>query len=201
MTQHGLIFVISAPAGTGKTTLASMLLKEFSNITKSVSYTTRAARKGEVEGKDYFFISKEEFEKKVQEDDFLENAFVFHDHYGTSKSFVEMQTRKKKHVVMVIDTQGALQLKKKIPAIFIFVSPPHLSELKRRLKDRKTENEKGIETRLSWAQNEMEMVKHYDYNIINKDLSKAYDVLRGIVLAEEHRIKKRKNNGKKKLNQ
>ena len=102
---------------------------------------------------------------------------------------------------MVIDTQGALQLKKKIPAIFIFVSPPHLSELKRRLKDRKTENEKGIETRLSWAQNEMEMAKHYDYNIINKDLSKAYDVLRGIVLAEEHRIKKRKNNGKKKLNQ
>ncbi len=188
---QGLIFVISAPAGTGKTTLVHMLTREFPSVVRSISCTTRAPRKEEHEGKDYFFLTQEAFEAKVRHGDFLEYAKVFSDYYGTSGEFVKAEQAKGKHVVLVIDTQGALQLKKKLKgAIFIFISPPSLKELEKRLHNRKTENPQLIEERLAWATLELEMVDHYDYHIINDHLETAYTVLKSIFIAEEHKIRR-----------
>jgi len=186
--SKGLIFVLSAPAGTGKTTLIGMLKKEFPQITQSVSCTTRPPRPTEVEGKDYYFLSRKEFDDKIKAGDFLEYAQVFDYYYGTSKAFVLEQQKKGLHVFLVIDTQGAMLLKGKIDATFIFVSPPNLEELKRRLQMRKTENESSLKERLSWAQKEMETAKNYDYHFINDDLETAYQILRSIVIAEDHRV-------------
>jgi guanylate kinase len=168
-----------------------MLSQEFPCIHESVSCTTRPKREGEVEGRDYHFLSREEFEKKIHQGDFLEYAEVFGYHYGTSQSLVLEQQEGGKHVFLVIDTQGAMQLKKKhFPAVYIFVSPPSFEELKERLIKRQTEEMKVIEKRLSWAKDEMAMVTHYDYHIVNDDLKMAYAVLRSIVIAEEHRVNK-----------
>jgi guanylate kinase len=188
--SKGLVFVLSAPAGTGKTTLARMLRDEFSCITESISCTTRHPRPGEVSGKDYFFLTMKEFEDRIQDGDLLEYAKVFGNYYGTSKGFVLDQQENGKHVILVIDTQGALQLKeKKFPAIFIFISPPSLEELRERLVKRKTENHEMIEQRLSWAKKEISLASHYDYHIVNENLPTAYDILRSIIIAEEHRVK------------
>lgn len=190
-TPHGLIFIISAPAGTGKTTLVNMLTKEFPSIVRSISCTTRSPRPGEHEGIDYFFLSKAAFKAKIDQGDFLEHAQVFGDDYGTSHEFVKSQQAHGKHVVLVIDTQGALQLKKKLKdAIFIFISPPSLAELKERMNKRKTETPQMIEERLAWARHELEMVHHYDYHIINDHLETAYIVLKSIFIAEEHKVRR-----------
>lgn len=186
--KKGLVFVVSAPAGTGKTTLVRMLCSEFPCVVESVSYTTRSIRAGETPGVDYHFISKEEFQKKIKEGEFLEYAQVFDQFYGTSKNLVESFQAKGKHVILVIDTQGALQLKEKLPAIFLFIRPPSLEELRNRLISRKSDSMESIENRLSWAKKEMEMASHYDYEIINEDLKTAYQIFRSIVIAEEHRV-------------
>jgi guanylate kinase len=186
----GLVFVLSAPAGTGKTTLVRMLKEEFECITESVSCTTRPPRSGEIDGKDYHFITEDEFTAKIKAGDFLEYAKVFDQSYGTSKKYVMEQQEKGKHVFLVIDTQGAMKLKKAgFSAIFVFVSPPSLMELKRRLFKRKTETVEHIEQRLSWAKQEIAMSNQYDYHIINESLQIAYAILRSIVIAEEHRVK------------
>ena len=184
----GFVFVLSAPAGTGKTTLVRMLSEEFSCVVESVSCTTRPPRNGEVEGKDYYFLSQKEFEEKIHAGEFLEYAQVFGHYYGTSRRYVEEEQSKGKHVILVIDTQGAMQLKGRIPATFVFISPPSLVELERRLQMRKTESQEVIAQRLSWAKREMEIVANYDYHIINENLEIAYDVLRSILIAEEHRL-------------
>lgn len=186
--SEGLIFVLSAPAGTGKTTLVRMLREEFSCIAESISCTTRMPRPLEVPGRDYHFLTQKEFDERLKAGDFLEHAKVFGNDYGTSKKYVLEQQKKGKHVFLVIDTQGAKQLKEKIKGIFIFLSPPNFDELKRRLLARKTESEASMQERLSWAQEELKMVKDYDYHIINDDLKTAYQVLRSIVIAEEHRV-------------
>lgn len=185
--ERGLLFVISAPAGTGKTTLVRMLRDEFSCVVESVSYTTRNIRPNEIAGRDYNFITESEFEEKIKEGDFLEYANVFGNFYGTSKKYVESQQDKGKHVLLVIDTQGAMQLKKKLKAIFVFISPPNLDELRSRLMSRKSESDEAIAHRLSWAEREIAMAKNYDYHIINDHLKTAYDVLRSILIAEEHK--------------
>jgi guanylate kinase len=185
--KRGLVFVISAPAGTGKTTLVRMLQSEFHCLVESVSFTTRKPRPNETDGKDYFFISKEAFEKKIKEGEFLEHAQVFDNYYGTSKTFVEKEREKGKHILLVIDTQGALQLMKKLDAAFIFISPPSLEELRARLYRRNADTDKTIELRLSWAEKEMALESRYNYHIINENLKTAYDVLRSILIAEEHK--------------
>lgn len=186
--RKGFIFVLSAPAGTGKTTLVRMLSQEFPCIVESISCTTRPVRLGEENGKDYHFLAKEEFETMIRHGDFLEYAEVFGYYYGTSRSFVIKQQEMGKHVFLVIDTQGAMKLRKvDFPAIFIFLSPPSLEELKERLIKRQTESMEAIEKRLSWAKDEMEKVVHYDYHIVNDNLNQAYAILRSIVIAEEHR--------------
>lgn len=186
---RGLIFVLSAPAGTGKTTLVSMLTHEFPDVVASISYTTRRPRGVEQEGVHYYFISPEEFAHRQAEGEFLEHAEVYGCHYGTSKAWVEQRLAAGQHVFLVIDTQGAAQLKEKIEATYIFVSPPSLEELARRLRARKTEPRADVERRLEWAKHEMEAGRAYDYEIVNDNLDAAYQVLRSIVIAEEHRIR------------
>lgn len=187
--KKGLLFIISAPAGTGKTTLVRMLHNEMPRVVESVSFTTRAPRPSEVPDKDYRFVSEEQFEKMVQDKEFLEHANVFGKHYGTSRQYVEAERKKGNHVILVIDTQGAMQLKGKVDGIFIFISPPNLEALRSRLLNRKSESESAIEYRLSWAEKEMALADSYDYHIVNEDLKTAYDTLRSIVIAEEHKTR------------
>lgn len=190
--DKGLFFVVSAPAGSGKTTLVSMLTKEFDCVIRSISYTTREKRAGEFEGRDYFFISEKEFLKKIKKNEFLEYANVFDAYYGTSKEFVEKNINQKKHVVLVIDTQGAAQLKQSDIGIHIFISPPSEAVLKDRLIKRNTESLEEIEKRLSWYHKEMGQKKYYDYEIINDKLEISYQILRSIIIAEEHRTNKKR---------
>jgi len=188
--DKGILFIISAPAGTGKTTLVRLLLDEFPCVTESISCTTRPPRESEVPGKDYHFISEALFEEKIAAGEFLEYARVFGHYYGTSKEFVQNEQGKGKHVVMVIDTQGAQQVKRRIKAISIFVTPPNLEELRERLFKRKTETLEKIEERLSWAKKEMAMADEYNYQLVNDNLHHAYDILRSILIAEEHKTKR-----------
>lgn len=189
--KQGLIFIISAPAGTGKTTLVRKLQEEFSCVVESISYTTRLPRPLEVPDKDYHFITVSEFEQKIQEGEFLEYAKVFGHYYGTSRKFLGVQRSLGNHIVLVIDTQGAMYLKQSLDAVFIFICPPNLDTLKERLLARKSENSKAIEERLLWAKKEMEQAQYYDYKIVNDRLDTAYDVLRSILIAEEHRNRKK----------
>lgn len=186
--DKGLLFVISAPAGTGKSTLVEMILGEFPDeIAESCSCTTRHPRPGEVAKKHYEFISIPEFEKKIEAGEFLEYAKVFGNYYGTRKEEVERLQNQGKHVVLVIDTQGAVQIRDKIPAVFIFISPPSFEELRNRLIKRKTESEEKIQERLLWAKQEIALAPHYDYHIINDVLNITYKILLSIFIAEEHR--------------
>lgn len=184
----GFLFILSAPAGTGKTTLVEMLTKEFPNVVASVSFTTRQPRPNEVEGVHYHFISKEEFLQRIADGEFLEHVELYGDYYGTSRLWVESQLVQGKHVILVIDTQGA-ELLKSSKAITIFIAPPSIEELERRLRLRQTETKETIEKRLLWAKKEMDAQKNYDYLIINDDLANAYQALRSILIAEEHRIR------------
>ncbi len=189
----GLLIVISAPSGTGKTTLTHMLLKEFPDMEFSVSYTTRKPRPGEVNGKDYFFVDKETFERMIEEGDFLEWAEVYGNLYGTSKSQVLKALNEGKDILLDIDTQGALQVKKNFPeAVLIFILPPSFKELERRLRSRGTDDEETIEKRLKIARVEVERAPLYDYIVVNDVLEKAYEKLRSIVIAEKCRTERLK---------
>jgi guanylate kinase len=188
--KSGLLFIISAPAGTGKTTLVQMLTKEFPSVIRSITYTTREPRPTEKEGQDYFFLTESVFQEKIEADEFLEHATVFGFHYGTDRKWIEKKLEEGKHIILVIDTQGAVKVKKKIESISIFISPPSLEELKQRLLKRKTETAASLEKRLKWAEHELEMISHYDYHIVNDSLSDAYNVLKSILIAEEHKVRR-----------
>ena len=164
-----------------------MLTSEFPCTIRSVSCTTRPPRTNEVDGKDYFFLTKEAFEAKIAAGDFLEHAEVFGNHYGTARGFVTEQQKKGKHVILVLDTQGALQLKGRLAATFIFIAPPSMEELRNRLMKRRTESPQLIDERLAWARHELEKASQYDYQIVNDHLDTAYTVLKSILIAEEHK--------------
>lgn len=185
--KRGLSFIVSAPAGTGKTTLVDKLTVEFPCIVKNVSFTTRAPRPGEKDGIDYFFISQEQFNSKIEAGEFLEHINLFGNSYGVSKEWVENQLADGKHVFLVIDTQGAMAIKERFPAVYIFLAPPSMEELESRLSKRQSETSDLIKERLAIAAKELEARYHYDYLIINDNLETAYQVLRSIVIAEEHR--------------
>lgn len=186
--KNGLFFVISAPAGTGKTTLVDKLLNEFSCIKRCVTCTTRTAREGEVDGDHYHFISREKFDEMAEEGAFLEYVNLFEHSYGTPRQWILDQEDQGNHVVLVIDTQGAKKLKGKLDATFIFISPPSIEELRTRMLNRRTESLESIEKRLSEAERELSMLELYDYNVVNDDLDVAYEVLRSIFVAEEHKV-------------
>ena len=189
--SKGLVFVLSAPAGTGKTTLVSMLKEEFSCIEESVSSTTRNSRVCEEDGRDYFFVTHEEFQKSLVNEEFLEYSEVFGNLYGISKKQLQQKIDSGKHVFLVIDTQGVVHLKKiAFNAVYIFLAPPSIEVLRDRLKKRQTEDEAKQIERLSWAEKEMSRSYMYDYLIINDDLNVAYSVLKSILIAEEHKIVK-----------
>lgn len=186
------LFVLSAPSGTGKTTLGNLLLQDWSDkIAKVVTSTTRPPRKQEKNGIDYHFIKKSEFQTKQNRGEFLEFAEVFGFLYGTEMHELENASLLKKNLLLMIDTQGALQVKKKIPgAILIFISPPNKEELHSRLRARNTETKDAMEKRLKEFEKEMSEMKHYDYHIINDDLQKTLLVLKSIIIAEEHKIER-----------
>lgn len=193
MSNKGLLFVISAPAGTGKTTLVSRLKNEFpKTLLTSVSLTTRQPRPDEREGIDYHFVTRDQFEKKILENEFLEHVQLYGNYYGTSKKWVEKQLEEGKQLVLTIDTQGAAYLKnlQLYEAAYIFIKPPSLEELRSRLEQRKTETEEVIDERLEWSKQELKAANIYEYLIVNDDLNTAYDALRSIVIAEQHRIRR-----------
>jgi guanylate kinase len=185
--KKGQLFVLSAPAGTGKTTLVTKLIQERGDIVQSLSYTTRAPRGDETNGRHYNFVTVPEFEQMIKDKKFLEHVKLYGDYYGTCKAWVQEQLAQGKHVILVIDTQGAMQLKGQCEGTFIFIKPPNLQELKRRLLMRRTEPEDVIQKRLKWAEKEMELASKYDYVLINDDIDTAYKTLKSIVIAQEHK--------------
>ena len=193
--MKGILIVISAPSGTGKSTLTKLLLSEFKNIEFSVSFTTRQPRKNEINGKDYFFVSVEKFKKMIEEGDFLEWANVYGNYYGTSKSQVLKALNSGKDVLLDIDTQGAMSVKENFPqAVLIFFLPPSLEELRNRLLKRKTETKEEIEKRLTIARKEIAKALKYDYLIVNDNLKVAYEKFKAIILAEKCKTSRLKEN-------
>jgi guanylate kinase len=178
------IIVISGPSGVGKTTLYKRLLKEFPDkLDFSISATTRQKRENEVDGVDYYFISKENFEKLIKEDAFVEWAKVYENYYGTLKSEIERISDKNKWCLLDVDVQGGMNVKRVYPeSHLIFILPPDMDELKRRIIERNLDSEKEIAIRLSRAEEEMRYSSFYDYNIVNDDLERAYRELRSLVL-------------------
>ena len=191
--------MISAPSGTGKSILVERLEREFPyDIEESCSLTTRHPRSGEIEGKHYYFVTLESFLAKVKENAFLEHVEVFGNHYGTLKESVERIRSSRKHVILVIDTQGALEIQKSMKeGVYIFISPPSLTELEKRLISRATEDKEIIKKRLACVEAEMQALSFYDYHIINDDLEVAYQTLKSICIAEAHRIVHHTNKGVK----
>jgi len=185
----GLIVVISAPAGAGKTTLCKRLLQSAPSFISSVSFTTRSPRRQEIEGVDYYFVSKEEFEKLIEKDAFVEWAEVHGHLYGTSKEFLEKNIEAGKDVVLEVDVKGGRKIKEKYPqAILIFVLPPSWEELEKRLHKRATEDEKSIKKRLETAKEEIKYLPFYDYFLVNDDINTTTENLLLIIEAERHKI-------------
>lgn len=186
MAQKGILLVISGPSGAGKGTLCKELLNQVPGLNYSVSATTRAPRAGEENGVNYFFYSRPEFEELIAQEEFLEWAQVYNNLYGTPRSYVDNMLRQNKDVILEIDIQGARQVKQRFPqGVFVFVVPPDLNELARRLRERKTDTEEEINKRLGLAEEEMEYAKEYDYIVVNDDLTKAVNDLKAIIEKEK----------------
>ncbi len=180
--ERGRLFIVSAPSGAGKTTLCDALLKRVPGMVRSVSYTTRQARNGEKNGIDYHFISKQEFEKGIEEGRWAEWAKVHDNYYGTSADFIESALDSKTDVLLNIDVQGAKQLFSRYPdSTGIFIMPPSIEELRRRLEARGTDSREAIEKRLRAAGSEMAESVNYHHVILNDDLQTAIDELVKVV--------------------
>jgi guanylate kinase len=183
-----LVFIISAPSGSGKSTLVARLLKRLPGIDFSISYTTRAPRGAERNGKQYYFVSREEFERMIRSNDFLEHANVFGNYYGTARRFLREAEQHRHDLLLDIDVQGAEQIKSKLPdAVSIFVLPPDRSTLEVRLRERGEDAEDVIQRRLLTASREIENYDKYDYILVNDDLETSTDSLLAIVLSERMR--------------
>lgn len=183
------LIILSAPSGGGKSTILSKILESAENIEYSVSYTTRKPRGEEKTGVHYHFVTKEEFERRIKADDFLEYAKFCENYYGTSISYIQSRLQSGQHVIMDIEVQGAAQISSKdIPYVKIFILPPSLKVLKQRLTDRNTDTEEEIEKRLAVARQEILHIPKYDYLVINDDLDDAVDDVWSIIHAEENRV-------------
>jgi guanylate kinase len=182
------VFIISAPSGSGKSTLVRRLLAGVPGLTFSISYTTRKPRGNEVDGENYHFLSRAEFEERLARDEFLEHAEVFGNYYGTHRGVLEQAWEKGLDLVLDIDVQGARQLKGKIPdAVTVFILAPSREILEQRLRARSEDADEVIERRLRDAANEIRNYSAYDYVLINKELAQSDEALAGIVRAERVR--------------
>jgi guanylate kinase len=183
LNKRGRLIVITGPSGVGKTTLIKKLLKNYKNdIFFSISYTSRLPRKSEVNGIDYFFISKNEFEKRIKKNRYLEYALVHDNYYGTDKKFIDDIILSGKDCLLDIDVQGGLNLmSKKIDAIYIFIAPPSITSLKERLLKRYTDTIEVIEKRVNNAKKELKEKDNYQYIIINDNIDRAYKELETII--------------------
>jgi guanylate kinase len=181
-----LVYIISAPSGSGKSTLVNELLKKVSDLEFSISYTTRAPRGSEVNGRQYYFVSRAEFEKMIAEDAFLEYAEVFgENYYGTARRFLISAEQQGRDLLLDIDVQGAKQIQDKIPdATSIFVLPPNRKILEERLRKRSEDSDEVIQRRLDTATREIENYQRYDYLLINDQLEDSIKVLRAVVRGE-----------------
>jgi len=181
----GFVYILSAPSGAGKTTVGNLLLREVPYLEKVITVTTRSPREGEKHGVDYYFLSEDEFLKKIEKGEFLEWARVYRYYYGTPKSEVERILSQGKDALLIIDVQGAFQVKEKFPnAVSIFLLPPSLGELKKRLTLR---GEREIEERLEWAKKEIPCAKHFDYVVVNNVLEKAIEEIKSIMLSNRRK--------------
>lgn len=184
MKRKGILIVVSGFSGAGKGTLMKELLKRYDNYALSVSMTTRAPREGEVDGKSYFFVDKETFEKTIAEDGLIEYASYCDNYYGTPREYVEKCLQDGRDVILEIEIQGALKVKEKFPeTLLLFVMPPSAAELKRRLEGRGTESPEVIRERLVRASEEAEGIENYEYLIINDDLDECVREMNDIINA------------------
>jgi guanylate kinase len=180
-----LVYIISAPSGSGKSTLVNELLKKVTDLEFSISYTTRAPRGSEINGRQYYFISRPEFEKMIQEDAFLEYAEVFGNYYGTARCFLQKAEEHGRDLLLDIDVQGAKQIQDKVPdATSIFILPPDRKTLEERLRKRSEDADEVIQRRLHTATREIENYQRYNYILINDQLEDSIKLLRAIVRGE-----------------
>ena len=185
-----MCFVLSSPSGAGKTTISRKMLEIDEHLTMSVSYTTREPRPGEVDGTDYFFISKDKFREMINADEFVEHAEVFGNFYGTPRAFVEENLSAEKDVIFDIDWQGTRQLSKTMPddVVSVFILPPSMAELEKRLNSRAQDSAEVVAKRMKKASREISHWNEYDYVLINEDLEATMRSVNRILLAERLRI-------------
>lgn len=192
--SKGLLVVISGPSGTGKGTIIKRLLETDDSCKLSISATTRGPRIGETDKVNYFFISENDFKDMIKKDMFLEWAKVYDNYYGTPKQYVIDRLNEGYNVILEIDTQGAMNVKKKFPdGVYVFILPPSLEELKDRIIGRGTESEKDIQKRFGCAKDEIRKLPDYEYAVINDDIEDAVKRIKSIIVAEKCNIKKNKN--------
>ena len=191
--MDGLLIVMSGFSGAGKGTLMKRLLADYDDFAFSVSMTTRAPREGEVNGREYFFVSREEFEKTIAEDGLVEYAQYVGNYYGTPKAYVEEQLKKGKNVILDIEVQGAMQIKEKFPdALMVFVIPPSIEVLLKRLRARGTESEEVIQRRITQAKTECTYMDRYEYIVINDDLDTAVKEMYAMISSAKYTVSRRR---------
>lgn len=185
----GLVIVISAPSGTGKTTICKHLLENFTQIKHSVSYTTRQPRLNEIEGESYHFISEKKFNEMVENNEFVEWAKVHGNYYGTSRRCLDKIIEEKYDAILDLDVQGGINIKKKCKkAVLIFIIPPSMNELRNRLQERNTEEIEHLEERLKCAREEVGYIFKYRYYLVNHNIEETVNNLKAIIIAERHKI-------------
>lgn len=190
----GTLFIISAPSGAGKTSLVKQLLKELNNIQVSISHTTRLQRPGEIDGKDYFFVSKEQFESMISNQAFLEHAQVFDNQYGTARETVESNLSQGKDVILEIDWQGAEQVRSIFDqCLSIFIFPPSIEVLEQRLRNRGQDSEEIITKRMKAAVAEMQHYAEYDYLVVNDDFEQALFELKSVVISMRLKLERQQS--------
>lgn len=187
MRNEGILIVVSGFSGAGKGTLMKRLVEEYDGYSLSISATTRKPRPGEEDGREYFFLSREQFEKRIVDHALIEHAEYCGNYYGTPRDYVEKELAAGRDVILEIEIQGALKIKEQYPdALLLFVSTPDAAELRRRLSGRGTETEEVIQKRLCRAAKEAEGIEAYDYIVINDDLETCVKELHGIIAAAHH---------------
>ena len=191
MNHRGILLVVSGFAGSGKGTLMKELMRRYDNYAFSVSATTRKPRPGEVHGREYFFMDKDHFEQMIENDELLEHACYVGNYYGTPKFYVEEQLAAGKDVILEIETQGALMIKDQYPdSLLLFVMPPSVTELHRRLVERGTETPEVIASRMERGRQEAEDIEKYDFLVVNDDIDECVERLHGTIVSAHYATKR-----------